>query len=99
MNIVEVLCKAKQFYETHPEYMGMCHCVGLALSNREYGISDYTSSDIRELIPEFNRNFLNAPKNRNSNEFWWETGTEAGRKARIDAFNKLIDFYGHTETV
>lgn len=71
----------------------------LALSNREYGISDYTSSDIRELIPEFNRNFLNAPKNRNSNEFWWETGTEAGRKARIDAFNKLIDFYGHTETV
>lgn len=45
------------------------------------------------------RNFLNAPKNRNSNEFWWETGTEAGRKARIDAFNKLIDFYGHTETV
>ena len=88
MNIVEVLCKAKQLYETHPEYMGMCHCVGLALSNREYGISDYTSSDIRELIPEFNRNFLNAPKNRNSNEFWWET---KNTNVRLECFSFMIE--------
>lgn len=55
MSIVEVLCKAKQLYETHPEYMGMCHCIGLAIESMEYLITLRVTSEnlFRNLIGIF----------------------------------------------
>lgn len=97
VNIVEVLCKAKQLFITHPEYIGMCHCIGLALEGKDCGSVDMHLEDIPTYIPEFNRKFLNAPKDRNGKAFWWDSMGEAARKARLQAFDKLIKYYCNAE--
>lgn len=53
----------------------------------------YDERDIVEMFPEFNRKFLNAPKNRESKAYWWEPDTELGHNARVAAFDKLIETY------
>lgn len=92
MNIV--LVRAREIFINHPEYWGMCHCIGLAYEGREKGWTDYgCPGRATELIPEFNREFLGAPKDRSGKAYWWEPDSEAGHNARIAAFDKLIKHY------
>lgn len=63
---------------------GLCYCF-----NRI--INEYTDKDkfnITDIIPEFNRKFLNA-KNL-TDPWWWDT---SDYQSRIKAFNKLLDYY------
>lgn len=57
------------------------------------GITIYDERDVVALIPEFNREFLGAPKDRYGKAFWWTPDDEKGHNARIEAFDKLIKYY------
>ena len=93
------LIRAKELYITHSEFLGMCHCIGLALESKERGYSHLTDKTIKKIIPEFNRIFLEAPEDRYGKAFWWEPETESGRIARIEAFDKLIEIYNSKKSV
>ena len=63
---------------------GLCHSF-----NRI--INEYTDKDkfnITDIIPEFNREFLNAA--RQTDPWWWTT---SDYQSRIKAFNKLLEYY------
>lgn len=92
--IYKTLIRAKKLYKEHPEYWGMCHCIGLAFDKRERGSSNYgVGEELTEIIPEFNRNFLNCPKDRYGKAYWWEPDTEPAKLLREEAFDKLIKIY------
>ena len=93
------LIRAKELYVVHPEFLGMCHCIGLAMECKERGYSNLTSETIKEIIPEFNRKFLEAPEDRYGKAFWWDPETKSGRKGRIEAFDKLIEVYRSKKSV
>ena len=97
IEIVDVLKRAKQIFMDHPEYWGMCHCIGLAYENKKRGSVLCAYPFLAHIIPKFNREFLNAPKNRIGRAYWWETGTEEGNNLRIKAFDKLIEYYETAE--
>lgn len=92
-NVVSVLKKAKELFVTHPEYWGMCFCIEHAMAGTERGITIYSQRDIITMIPEFNRKFLNAPKDRYGKAYWWTPDSEEGHNARVKAFDKLIKYY------
>ncbi len=63
---------------------GLCHSFNHVLET-------YTNkyrNDIIDIIPEFNREFLNAK--RLTDPWWWDTNDS---QSRIKAFNKLLDYY------
>lgn len=93
--ILQKIKTAKQLYIDHPEYWGMCHCLSHAFAGTSTGATIYTIEDIERWIPEFNREFLGAPKSRYGKAYWWEPNDEEGlgEQARLDAFNKLIAEY------
>ena len=86
---LKILKQAKKLFVEHPEYWGMCFCIEHAMAG--------TERDIVALFPEFNRNFLNAPRDRNGKAFWWTPDSEEGHNARVKAFDKLIEHYETTE--
>lgn len=92
-DVVSVLKKAKELFVTHPEYWGMCFCIEHAMAGTERGITIYSQRDIITMIPEFNRKFLNAPKDRYGKAYWWTPDSEEGHNARVKAFDKLIKYY------
>lgn len=92
-DVVSVLKKAKELFVTHPEYWGMCFCIEHAMAGTERGITIYSQRDIITMIPEFNRKFLNAPKDRYGKAYWWIPDSEEGHNARVKAFDKLIKYY------
>ena len=92
-DVVSVLKKAKELFVTHPEYWGMCFCIEHAMAGTERGITIYSQRDIITMIPEFNRQFLNAPKDRDGKAYWWTPDSEEGHNARVKAFDKLIKYY------
>lgn len=65
-----------------------CSCAGT-----ERGINIYDECDVVAMFPEFNREFLGAPKDRYGKAFWWTPDDEKGHNARIEAFDKLIKYY------
>ena len=92
--LLQLLKDSKQLFIDNPSYMGMCHCIGLVYDGKTYGSTEHSQDEfIKELIPEFTREFLQAPKERNSYAFWWKTMDEKGKQARLDAFDKLIKVY------
>lgn len=92
-DVVSVLKKAKELFVTHPEYWGMCFCIEHAMAGTERGITIYSQRDIITMIPEFNREFLEAPKDRYGKAYWWTPDSEEGHNARVKAFDKLIKYY------
>lgn len=92
---LKILKQGKKLFVEHPEYWGMCFCLEHAMAGTERGIVKYDERDIVATFPEFNRKFLNAPKNRESKAYWWEPDTESGHNARVAAFDKLIETYEH----
>ena len=92
---LKILKQGKKLFVEHPEYWGMCFCLEHAMAGTERGIVKYDERDIVATFPEFNRKFLNAPKNRESKAYWWEPDTESGHDARVAAFDKLIETYEH----
>ena len=90
---LKVLKQAKKLFVEHPECRGMCCCIEHAMARTEGGITIYDKHDIAALFPEFNRNFLNAPKDRNGRAYWWAIDSEEGYSARVAAFDKLIEAY------
>ena len=92
-DVVSVLKRAKELFVTHPEYWGMCFCIEHAMAGTERGITSYSHRDIVTMIPEFNRKFLNAPKDRYGKAYWWTPDSEEGHNARVKAFDKLIKYY------
>ena len=94
---LKVLKQAKKLFVEHPEYWGMCFCIEHAMAGTERGSTIYNERDIVALFPEFNRNFLNAPRDRNGKAFWWTPDSEEGHNARVRAFDKLIEHYETTE--
>ncbi len=89
MDRVEILKKAKDLFLRHSEYWGMCHCIRLSYLNKEVGSGDLAPNP-SYMFPKFNREFLEAPKNRYSMAYWWDT---SDRESRIKAFDKLIKYY------
>jgi hypothetical protein len=63
------------------------------MAGTERGITIYSQRDIITMIPEFNRKFLNAPKDRYGKAYWWTPDSEEGHNARVKAFDKLIKYY------
>lgn len=92
-DVVSVLKRAKELFVTHPEYWGMCFCIEHAMAGTERGITSYSHRDIVTMIPEFNREFLEAPKDRYGKAYWWTPDSEEGHNARVKAFDKLIKYY------
>ena len=88
-----ILLKAKKLFEDHSEYWGMCFCIEHAMAGTERGINIYDERDVVAMFPEFNREFLGAPKDRYGKAFWWTPDDEKGHNARIEAFDKLIKYY------
>lgn len=78
--ILKDIKKAKKcFEETDAEFM----CIAFQWSNKKY-----LYKPIDSIIPEFNRDFLNAEyKDRMA---WWSW---SDRESRIKAFDKLIEVY------
>ena len=92
---LKILKQGKKLFVEHPEYWGMCFCLEHAMAGTERGIVKYDERDIVATFPEFNRKFLNTPKNRESKAYWWEPDTESGHNARVAAFgaqNQLRKF-------
>lgn len=82
-----IVLAAKYYFIDHSDtnYIpGLCHCF-----NRV--INEYTNKDdfdIRNIIPEFNREFLNAK--HLTGPWWWDTDDY---HSRITAFNELLKYY------
>nr|DAN43644.1 MAG TPA: hypothetical protein [Caudoviricetes sp.] len=93
---LEILKRAKQLFVEHSEYWGMCFCIEHAMAGTERGINKYDERDVVAMFPEFNREFLEAPKDRYGKAFWWVPDSKEGHDARIKAFNKLIKHYEDT---
>ena len=93
---LEILKRAKQLFIEHPEYWGMCSCIKRSILNVEYGICVISDEQVSAMFPEFNREFLEAPKSRYSRAYWWEPESKEGHDARIKAFDKLIKHYEDT---
>lgn len=93
---LEILKRAKKLFIEHPEYWGMCSCIRRSMLNIEYGICDISDEQVSAMFPEFNREFLEAPKSRYGRAYWWEPESKEGHDARIKAFNKLIKHYEDT---
>lgn len=89
MDRLKILKKAKEIFNERNGYWGMCICIEKAYY--EIGGSslpfNYRASDI---IPKFNREFVEAPRDRYDKAYWWPA---TDRKPRIKAFNKLIHYY------
>ena len=78
--ILKDIKKAKKcFEETDAEFM----CVAFQRINTKYCYESITS-----IIPEFNRDFLNAEYK--DSRAWWNW---SNRESRIKAFDKLIEVY------
>lgn len=45
-DIVNILKRAKKLYLEHPEYWGMCFCIGHAMAGTERGSTIYSERDI-----------------------------------------------------
>lgn len=81
-SILKDIEKAKQLYVDRKSHF-MCLCFMQANFKRYKDIYR-----IREWIPEFNREFLGAQYELNSE--WWDA---FDRESRIKAFDKLIEVY------
>lgn len=64
--------------------IGLCHSFNVVIA--EY-IND-CDANITDIIPEFNREFLNAK--RPTDPWWWNINDY---QSRIKAFNKLLKYY------
>lgn len=78
--ILRDIKKAKRYFQKGKEDF-MCHCF-MRVSTK------YRKYPIDSIIPEFNRDFLNA--NFNRGDVWWSW---LDRESRIKAFDKLIEVY------
>lgn len=87
-DILNILIRAKDIYQKLPNFTGMCYCIRDA-TNELYNIRLLGYWDIRNTIPEFNPQFLNASI-RIINGYWWNIHN---KQARIYAFDKLINHY------
>ena len=84
-SILKDIKKAKDIYLRHgSSYMCICFA---EVSNEKYG---WGSDQIRERIPEFNMEFLNATRTSCDGGAWWPADD---RNSRIEAFDKLIEIY------
>lgn len=78
--ILRDIKKAKEFYKMRTtDYM----CSSFILVSEKY-----FRKHINSIIPEFNRDFLNAKHKECA--AWWD---RADRESRIKAFDKLIEVY------
>lgn len=82
-SILKDIKKAKDFYLSYKSNH-MCFCF-FYVDSKKY----WNPDKIREIIPEFNREFLGA-KMPYDNGIWWGNDD---RKSRIEAFDKLIEIY------
>ena len=64
-------------------FFGLCYSFNHVLSTYKYKYKNIT-----DIIPEFNRKFLNAK--HPTDPWWWDTDDY---KSRINAFNKLLECY------
>lgn len=78
--ILRDIKKAKRYFQEGKNDF-MCHCF-MSVSTK------YCKYPIDSIIPEFNRDFLNA--NFNIGHVWWSW---LDRESRIKAFDKLIETY------
>lgn len=87
MDRLKILKRAKEIYSNNRlDDIGMCYCIERAYDEIEvYGLLTAT-----EIIPEFNRKFLDAPRDRYDRAYWWPVGDT---ESRIKAFDKLIKYY------
>lgn len=98
LEIIKRLKTAKDLYDkdTKPgsdKNGGMCHYMKQAFNGVfKEGIPP-SYNELVALIPEFNPEFLGAPKDRYGKAFWWTPDDEKGHNARIEAFDKLIKYY------
>lgn len=80
--ILKDIKKAKKIYELRIEdFM----CLSFMAAN-----SKYFNIPIDSVIPEFNRDFLNAKYKQGKFSIWW---LRDDRESRIKAFDKLIEIY------
>ena len=78
--ILRDIKKAKRYFEEGKiDYM----CLSFMMVDMKYG-----KKPIDSIIPEFNRDFLNAKYKISS--IWWDSDD---RYSRIKAYNKLIEVY------
>lgn len=84
MDKLEIVKLAKSIF-MDSFYLGMCPCFCKALLQNKYHFSE-----ISKIIPEFNREFLEAQKDRNYSLWWWDP---MDKESRIKAFDKLIHYY------
>lgn len=80
--ILKDIKEAKKYYEMRMTNY-MCN------SFKEIDIK-YCNKPISSIIPEFNRDFLNAKYKGDTINIWWDKGD---RESRIKAFDKLIEIY------
>lgn len=82
--ILRDIKKAKRYFQVwNIGYM----CSAFMLSDKKYHYKD-----IYSIIPEFNRDFLNAKYEEGAT--WWDRDD---RESRIKAFDKLIETYSKKE--
>lgn len=90
LEIIKRLKTAKDLYDkdTKPgsdKNGGMCHYMKQAFNGVfKEGIPP-SYNELVTLIPEFNPEFLGAPKDRYGKAFWWTPDDEKGHNARIEA--------------
>ena len=80
--ILRDIKRAKKYYqEGRANYM----CNALHMVDIKY-----REKSIDSIIPEFNRDFLNAKYKQYYHTAWWDS---SDRESRIKAFDKLIEVY------
>lgn len=80
--ILRDIKKAKTNYELGMTAF-MCHAFMLVGSK-------YRNKPIYRIIPEFNKDFLNAQYKQEYKSVWWDS---SDRESRLKAFDKLIEVY------
>lgn len=91
LDILERALSVYKLYRTRNVLTGLCHCMLKAIEEI-YGYDFFHIRPLitmRELIPEFNREFLHGTTSH-YNSYWWPTEDDY---ARIKALEYLISIY------
>lgn len=93
MSILEILKRAKVFYEDYSKTstgaLGMCNAIDRVMSEEDKLLHNIYHNDESKWIPEFNKKFLGGTGSKKA-WYWWPSYDS---ESRLEAFDKLINLY------